>query len=362
MLSGKTLRLPICAISLALLAPCALADGTYQFTIDSQNSALNSSISVTAPTTGTLIGNYDATTNPPTGTRTKPGFFGSFGDTENVPVPVSVALAVSGDNTTNPAGTFVLRLDTEGGVAGLTGLTLDLLGADVLAIAATANVNWSTFRTRNPTCIVFGGITIPIPLGQATVTTLTAVQGEDEAVGTLIPAGADSFTIAIPVTMEVTLAAAFLEQEIPPTPQSIPVIFVATVTLDAEGNASISAAIEGFEVSQEQEGPIGEPFNLPFTEPICQGNLIFTLQLQSLGTSTSLDATLIASGTKVPPAPTCPCDWDTSGAIGVPDIFAFLSSWFAMDAAADFDGSGSVAVPDIFAFLSCWLARPGNCV
>jgi len=33
-----------------------------------------------------------------------------------------------------------------------------------------------------------------------------------------------------------------------------------------------------------------------------------------------------------------------------------------MDAAADFDGSGSVAVPDIFAFLSCWFARPGNCV
>jgi len=53
---------------------------------------------------------------------------------------------------------------------------------------------------------------------------------------------------------------------------------------------------------------------------------------------------------------TCACDWDNSGGIGVPDIFAFLSSWFANEPAADFDGQDGRTVADIFAFLACWFA------
>lgn len=52
----------------------------------------------------------------------------------------------------------------------------------------------------------------------------------------------------------------------------------------------------------------------------------------------------------------CACDWNADHFVDVPDIFAFLSSWFANDPSADFDGSGTIAVPDIFAFLSCWFA------
>ncbi len=56
----------------------------------------------------------------------------------------------------------------------------------------------------------------------------------------------------------------------------------------------------------------------------------------------------------------CACDWEHDGDIDVPDIFAFLTSWFAVDPSADFDASGTVAVPDIFAFLSCWFASASN--
>ena len=56
-----------------------------------------------------------------------------------------------------------------------------------------------------------------------------------------------------------------------------------------------------------------------------------------------------------PPAP-CLADWDASGVREVPDIFAFLSAWFAQDLRADVDGSGALAVPDIFFFLSAWFA------
>ncbi len=52
----------------------------------------------------------------------------------------------------------------------------------------------------------------------------------------------------------------------------------------------------------------------------------------------------------------CACDWDGNFFVEVPDIFAFLASWFANEPRADFDSSGTIAVPDIFAFLSCWFA------
>jgi hypothetical protein len=49
-------------------------------------------------------------------------------------------------------------------------------------------------------------------------------------------------------------------------------------------------------------------------------------------------------------------DFNGDGTIGVPDIFAFLNSWFAGSPAADFDGTNGLAVQDIHAFLSAWFA------
>ncbi len=52
----------------------------------------------------------------------------------------------------------------------------------------------------------------------------------------------------------------------------------------------------------------------------------------------------------------CAADFDGNSAVEVPDIFAFLSAWFAQDPSADLDGVPGIAVPDIFAFLSLWFA------
>ena len=54
----------------------------------------------------------------------------------------------------------------------------------------------------------------------------------------------------------------------------------------------------------------------------------------------------------------CPADFDGNGVREVPDIFAFLSAWFAQSPAAAFDGMNGITVPDIFAFLSAWF---GGC-
>ena len=52
----------------------------------------------------------------------------------------------------------------------------------------------------------------------------------------------------------------------------------------------------------------------------------------------------------------CPADWDQNTSIDVPDIFAFLASWFSGQ--GDFDQNGTNDVPDIFAFLSAWFSGP----
>jgi len=52
----------------------------------------------------------------------------------------------------------------------------------------------------------------------------------------------------------------------------------------------------------------------------------------------------------------CAADFNCQGGVSVPDIFAFLSAWFAQGPGADFDNNGTIAVPDIFAFLSSWFA------
>jgi len=52
---------------------------------------------------------------------------------------------------------------------------------------------------------------------------------------------------------------------------------------------------------------------------------------------------------------TCAADFDANGVVGVPDIFAFLSAWFAGEPEA-FEFAGTPGVPAIFAFLSAWFA------
>lgn len=52
----------------------------------------------------------------------------------------------------------------------------------------------------------------------------------------------------------------------------------------------------------------------------------------------------------------CLVDWDGSFATGVPDIFAFLTDWFAGEPNADIDGAAGIGVGDIFQFLTLWFA------
>ncbi len=55
---------------------------------------------------------------------------------------------------------------------------------------------------------------------------------------------------------------------------------------------------------------------------------------------------------------TCRADFDRSGIVSVPDIFAYLSAWFVQAPEAEWDGSAPIDVADLFAFLAQWF---GGC-
>ena len=68
----------------------------YDFNVVAPPSGISGSLALSARTQGTLVGNYNPDTNP-NGTRTKPGLFGPFGPTENVPVEVRIGAAIGGN-------------------------------------------------------------------------------------------------------------------------------------------------------------------------------------------------------------------------------------------------------------------------
>ena len=194
----------------AALAASALASGgafaqQYEFdcTITQATSGLAANLTVSVTLPGTLIGNYDAATNP-TGTRTKPGLFGTFGSTENVASPVSI---VAGFNNvplnTRPSGSFRLLLDVEGLSARVEGYEVNNLATGPLVIPVTAAVTLQTFRTRAPDS-TFIGATVNQEVGDATITTFRDIQSENGN-GTLVVAGPDQYTFTVPITLAAKL-------------------------------------------------------------------------------------------------------------------------------------------------------------
>lgn len=54
------------------------------------------------------------------------------------------------------------------------------------------------------------------------------------------------------------------------------------------------------------------------------------------------------------PSVCCPADFNGNGVIGVDDLFAFFTAYFAQDIRADFDASGTLTVQDVFAFINAF--------
>ncbi|MDX2130742.1 MAG: hypothetical protein SFY69_01660 [Planctomycetota bacterium] len=340
---------------IAALALCAgtAAAQTYDVAFVPASSSVSWSFSLGAPFqsggASFIIGDWDLETNP-LGTRTIPGFSG--GDTSaNTPVNVTGSVsssATSGGTPLRPDGGLRITLDTEAGACQVSGLVLDLLNGATAGGDANASITYSTFRTRQPTCLIFGGFPINVPLGSATVTGLVAAQQDASNAGALTDAGGGSYTFTVPMivlaTVDVVLAGT-------PTPlDAIPFPIVLTGTITPGGpTASLTASVQVNEqITQETATQLPE---IPFDEPLCGGSLLLNLVLASVNTTVTINATIVGSGTGTPPA--CDPDFNQDGNVDQDDV-GCLAQVVAGDPTCssqdpDFNRDGNVDQDDIAA-------------
>jgi hypothetical protein len=291
------------SLLVALLGLCAASPATaqlYEFTINPASSRLAGPLSLAAQTTGMLIGDYDAAANP-AGTRTKPGLFGTFGATENIPVPASLGIEVSGPIDTRTAGALRLDLDPGAGTVTMTDFGANFLHGGAVNIPVTVGLLFDSFRTRNPSSTYVGGFPLNLPIGEASLTQLAAGQVGSGA-GVLTPSSANTYDFSLAAVMLITAEFSVLDNNFQapgvPTPIGLTgsiVLNGATATLTSFAPVVLTTSTEpGVELPQF---PLGLPTVLP---PGATANLLLDLTLTKVGLSFDGTSTLNATGVVVP--------------------------------------------------------------
>lgn len=322
---------------------------SFDCSVDSKGSNVSQTTTITAPFSGTLIGDFDAVNNP-TGTQTRPGLFGGSG---NNPIPYTASFVLDGELVSNPLGSFTMDVDLEGLQVSISGLSVDLLGASIATLPATVNINYQTFRTFSPNSLFPGGVTIPVPIGDATISELQAFQNTKSAPGvlTVVKGGGYAFTAAVPVDLLLSaevLGAPVAEKSI------IPGLLPISGTLEfTPAGISFTFSISG---SDSQSQPItdgaftNQPLALPTVIPTGgTANLLISGAVTEVSTATDLTATIVGTGT----APAVPGDLDGDSIVNGNDAALLLNNWGGTGV-GDIDGDGSVGGGDLTILLSNW--------
>jgi len=347
--SNRTLVLLSSMVSSFAALPAVADEVVFNCTVTSQTSTITQTTNLAAPFTGTLIGDYDAVDNP-AGTRTLPGLFGGTG---NNPIPYTASFVLAGNIVSHPTGALVLGVDSEGLQIRVSNLTVDLLGGVPATLGATVNINYQTFRTVNPSSFYPGGVTIPVPVGNATVSTLTAAQTGNGVFGVLIPQKDGSFQFNVVVPVNYTISATVLGQPVGdglPTPGVLPLTGrlvegtnTVTLALDVVNNETTTQPIEA-------DPFVDVPLALPTVFPTGgTANLLLTGDVTSLSLTTSLTASLDAVGVRQP----VPGDVNDDYVVNAADLSIVLSAW-GTSGPGDLNGDGTVNAGDLSILLAGW--------
>lgn len=272
----------------------------YDFTVVAPPSGISGNLAISARTQGTLVGNYDPDTNPK-GTRTKPGLFGSFDPTENVPVNVSIGAAIGGNINRQASGTFRATVDDGNNTITFENLSLNFLANGPAVLPVTITLAGQSFRTRNPnSTYILPSQGISFPIGTVNLSQFTAVQTGVGA-GVLTPAGVDTYDFTAGVLVDLTLAADLLGN---PLAQTFPFVLPLQGQVVVQGNSAVITSLQPLNFSQSFNPNLDLPpfeFGLPtILPPGSTANLIFDLTLEEIGFEVDLDINLRAEGTLVP--------------------------------------------------------------
>ncbi len=330
-------------------ALASAAGVNYDVSIISNQSSIESTTNLAAPLAGTFMGDYDAVTNP-TGTKTLPGFFGGSG---NNPIGYSASLVADGSFTSAPTGGFAMNIDTRTLTFTVSELGIDFLAGAPASIDAILNITYSTFHTQNPNAIFPSIGTLPLPLGSANFTELTATQTGPAVAGVLIPAGKNSYTFvtAVPIDLLATIEANGQTFGGTPVPFALPL--AGTVTFGGENVVISLTGTAAFDQKQPIDPPLtftDLAFALPTVLPPGGiANLLFggSISSASLAQSISLDI-LADAAAQLPPG-----DLNGDGVVNARDLAILLGAW-GTSGPGDLNNDGIVNAADLAILLGDW--------
>jgi hypothetical protein len=272
----------------------------YQFVVKPQQSGLDADLTAGIETSGTLIGNYNIDTNP-TGTRTKPGLFGSFGETENLPVNTLLSLGVDEVLSTSSAGSFGFSFNEAAGVASFDGFAVDFLSGGSLNVPIGVTIQYDSFRSRSPSSSYPGGFPITLPIGQASLTSFRVMQVGGSA-GTITRTGASTLDFAVGVLVQYDLTLSVLGQEF--TLPTAPLPFGLSGTITTNGSAAQITTLTP--VLFDQTLPLNQtlpqiPLSLPTVlPPGATADVLLDLTLSEVSLGLDGNASTVANGQIVP--------------------------------------------------------------
>ncbi len=337
------------ATGLGIASHARAAEVVFNCSIAPASSSATATTDLAAPFAGTLIGNYDAVVTP-AGTRTIPGYFGGSG---NNAIPYTASFVVAGDIISQPLGALTLGVDLESLQVRVSNLDFDLLGAVPGVLAATVNINYQTFHTVQPTSIYPGGVTIPIPIGDATVSAFDATQAGKSVAAPLTrnKNGSYQFSIAVPVNF--VIAATVMDQ---PVSEGAPLPGILTLagSLTMGSNAvTLALALSSSENSTqpvEAEPFVGVALALPTVLPTGGiANLLMSGDVTSLTVAQSLNASLALTG----PRQLIPADINGDWLVNATDLSLLLANWGG-SGVGDITGDGVVSAADLSMLLAYW--------
>ncbi len=343
-----TVLLPI------ILSQTAVAQN-FEHMLDTKASTATLESSIVFDSAGTLIGDYDAATNP-NGTQTRPGLFGGSG---NNPIDTSVSMQSDTILDTNPTGSFITAIDFDLGLIEFDGLSLDMLAGDAGITDLSVTMLYNTFRTVNPSFIYPGGVPVTIPFGevggisQAILTQTT--QGLGTVTGTEIPDFYE-FAALIPAQLDLTINASLPGQDPTDTPiDALPITLPASGTIQILGDGSIVMTMAIAPDPIELVIPIEDatlpdiPLQLP-TFGTDTASVIYSATPEMVTINTTLGLSITTNGA----ASDCRADINNDGELNFFDVSAFLAAFAAMEPAADFNDDGAYNFFDVSDFLGAF--------
>lgn len=284
------------AISAVLAAPLGAQEFSFQIDPGASSSVVDNEIVLTLPST--VIGDYDAATNP-AGTLTIPGLFGGSG---NNLIPMDLALTLDSLFNGATSGSFGLDVDLGALTVSMDALSVDLLNGANASTSITLSMLFSTFRTEQPGSLYVGGLPIDVPLGSSAVSQLELVQSGIAAPGVLVPTGTpNEYSFVLSVPADLSFVVDFQGQITPVGPT--PILLPLTGTVLVSGNVA-TASIDVLVTDQQQVADpapgfaiTNQPFPLPtILPPGATANLLLSATISQLDTDLVLDVGLVANG------------------------------------------------------------------